>query len=100
MKKVLTIIVTVMMGAVFMYVPAVSFATEQTMEVQTQQEWTVEQTQQEWTVEQTQRDQVVEAAKSQVGYLKGDGDDKYTPNGAGLNMRQVTCEEWTLPGGD
>lgn len=26
-----------------------------------------------------------------------DGDDEYTPEGAGLNMRRVTCEEWTLP---
>ena len=26
-----------------------------------------------------------------------DGDDKYTPASASLDMRQVTCEEWILP---
>ena len=30
--------------------------------------------------------------------VTSDGDDKYTPNTAGLNMRVVTCEEWILPG--
>ncbi|MBE6045183.1 MAG: CHAP domain-containing protein [Clostridiales bacterium] len=69
MKNILTILVTVMMGAAFIYVPAVSFAAEQTIEPETQQEL---------TVEQIQRNQVVETAKSQVGYLKGEGDDKYT----------------------
>lgn len=34
---------------------------------------------------------------NKVFRVTSDGDDKYTPNGAGLNMRQVTCEEWTLP---
>ena len=28
-----------------------------------------------------------------------DGDDKRTPNSAGLNMRQVTAEEWGIPNG-
>ena len=28
-----------------------------------------------------------------------DGDDKKTPPSAGLNMRVVRAEEWTLPGG-
>lgn len=28
-----------------------------------------------------------------------DGDDKKTPNSAGLNMRQVSAEEWVLPNG-
>lgn len=28
--------------------------------------------------------------------VTSDGDDKYTPNSASLNMRQVTAEEWTL----
>jgi hypothetical protein len=32
--------------------------------------------------------------------VTSDGDDKYTPPSATLNMRQVTCEEWTLPGGN
>ena len=29
--------------------------------------------------------------------VTSDGDDLYTPASAGLDMRQVTCEEWTLP---
>lgn len=29
--------------------------------------------------------------------VTSDGDDKHTPASAGLNMRQVTAEEWTLP---
>lgn len=29
--------------------------------------------------------------------VTSDGDDKKTPNSAGLNMRQVSCEEYTLP---
>lgn len=34
--------------------------------------------------------------------VTSDGDDKHTPISAGLNMRQVTAGEWTLPvdGGD
>ena len=28
-----------------------------------------------------------------------DGDDKHTPESAGLNMRQVNAEEWVLPTG-
>lgn len=29
--------------------------------------------------------------------VTSDGDDKYTPASASLDMRQVTAEEWTLP---
>lgn len=29
--------------------------------------------------------------------VTSDGDDKYTPASASLNMRQVTCEEWEIP---
>lgn len=29
--------------------------------------------------------------------VTSDGDDKYTPQSAGLNMRQVTAEEFILP---
>lgn len=29
--------------------------------------------------------------------VTSDGDDKYTPASASLNMRQVTAEEWELP---
>ncbi len=28
--------------------------------------------------------------------VTSDGDDKYTPSSANLNMRQVSCEEWEL----
>lgn len=31
--------------------------------------------------------------------VTSDGDDKYTPPSATLNMRQVTAEEWSLPNG-
>lgn len=31
--------------------------------------------------------------------VTSDGDDKFTPASAGLNMRQVTAEEWELPNG-
>lgn len=29
--------------------------------------------------------------------VTSDGDDKYTPNSASIDMRQVTAEEWKLP---
>ena len=29
--------------------------------------------------------------------VTSDGDDKFTPASASLNMRQVTAEEWSLP---
>lgn len=32
--------------------------------------------------------------------VTSDGDDKKTPNGAALNMRQVSAEMWTLPKGE
>ena len=31
--------------------------------------------------------------------ITSDGDDKYTPRSATLDMRQVTAEEWSLPNG-
>ena len=31
--------------------------------------------------------------------VTSDGDDKKTPASAGLNMRQVSAEEWSLPNG-
>ena len=31
--------------------------------------------------------------------VTSDGDDKHTPTTAGLNMRQVSAEEWELPRG-
>jgi hypothetical protein len=29
--------------------------------------------------------------------VTSDGDDKYTPDSANLNIRQVTAEEWSVP---
>ena len=34
---------------------------------------------------------------SKIFRVTSDGDDKYTPASASLDMRQVTAEEWTLP---
>ena len=31
--------------------------------------------------------------------VTSDGDDKYTPASASLDMRQVTAEEWSIPNG-
>ena len=31
--------------------------------------------------------------------VTSDGDDKYTPESANLNMRTVSAEEWSLPNG-
>lgn len=31
--------------------------------------------------------------------VTSDGDDKFTPSGAKLDMRQVSAEEWSLPNG-
>ena len=31
--------------------------------------------------------------------ITSDGDDDYTPDSAGLNMRNVSAEEWELPNG-
>lgn len=36
---------------------------------------------------------------SKIFRITSDGDDKHTPASAGLNMRQVTAEEWSLPNG-
>ena len=36
---------------------------------------------------------------NKVFRVTSDGDDKYTPTSATLNMRQVTAEEWSLPNG-
>lgn len=33
---------------------------------------------------------------SKIFRVTSDGEDKFTPNTAGLNMRQVTAEEWQL----
>ena len=31
--------------------------------------------------------------------VTSDGDDKYTPDSATINMRQVSAEEWVIPNG-
>lgn len=36
---------------------------------------------------------------SKIFRVTSDGDDKYTPASATLDMRQVTAEEWVLPSG-
>ena len=36
---------------------------------------------------------------NKISRVTSDGDDKYTPSSATLNMRQVTAEEWSLPNG-
>ena len=38
-------------------------------------------------------------ADKKIFRVTSDGDDKHTPDSAGLNMRQVTAEEWALPNG-
>lgn len=36
---------------------------------------------------------------NKVFRVTSDGDDKYTPGSASLDMRQVTAEEWSIPNG-
>ncbi|MBQ6413028.1 MAG: hypothetical protein IJI19_06085 [Ruminococcus sp.] len=36
---------------------------------------------------------------NKVFRVTSDGDDKYTPRSASLDMRQVTAEEWVIPNG-
>lgn len=37
------------------------------------------------------------ASDNKIFRVTSDGDDKYTPASATLDMRQVTAEEWSLP---
>ena len=37
------------------------------------------------------------SSDNKIFRVTSDGDDKYTPDSASLNMRQVTAEEWSLP---
>lgn len=37
------------------------------------------------------------AKDNKIFRVTSDGDDKYTPQSATLDMRQVTAEEWSLP---
>lgn len=53
----------------------------------------------------TKKDKVLEyheifkrSSDGKIFRVTSDGDDKYTPASAGLNMRQVTAEEWQLTG--
>ena len=42
-------------------------------------------------------DVFVRVRDGKIFRVTSDGDDKYTPASASLNMRQVTAEEWQLP---
>lgn len=42
-------------------------------------------------------DVFVRGSDNKIFRVTSDGDDKFTPKSAGLNMRQVTAEEWSLP---
>lgn len=42
-------------------------------------------------------DVVKRASDNKIFRVTSDGDDVKTPESAGLNMRQVTAEEWRLP---
>lgn len=42
-------------------------------------------------------DVFVRGTDNKVFRVTSDGDDKYTPDSAGLNMRQVMAEEFALP---
>ncbi len=44
-------------------------------------------------------DVFIRGADNKIFRVTSDGDDKYTPRSAGLNMRQVTAEEWSLGDG-
>jgi hypothetical protein len=37
------------------------------------------------------------SSDNKIFRVTSDGDDDKTPKSAGLDMRQVSCEEWTLP---
>lgn len=42
-------------------------------------------------------DVVKRVSDQKVFRVTSDGSDNKTPNGAGLNMRQVNAEEWSIP---
>lgn len=42
-------------------------------------------------------DVFIRSRDSKVFRVTSDGDDKYTPASASLDMRQVTAEEWSIP---
>lgn len=44
-------------------------------------------------------DVIKRTSDGKIFRIKSDGDDKRTPASAGLNMRQVTAEEWSIPNG-
>lgn len=41
-------------------------------------------------------DVLMRSSDSKIFRITSDGDDKHTPESAGLNMRQVSAEEWSL----
>lgn len=42
-------------------------------------------------------DVIKRLSDNKIFRIKSDGDDKKTPASAGLNMRQVSAEEWEIP---
>lgn len=44
-------------------------------------------------------DVFVRGSDNKIFRVTSDGDDRFTPKSAGLNMRQVSAEEWGLPNG-
>lgn len=44
-------------------------------------------------------DVVRRVSDGKIFRITSDGDDKKTPKSAGLNMRQTSAEEWSLPDG-
>lgn len=45
------------------------------------------------------RDVFRRLSDNKIFRVTSDGDDKKTPNSAGLNMRVVSAEEWNIPNG-
>ena len=44
-------------------------------------------------------DVIMRKRDNKIFRVTSDGDDKHTPQTAGLNMRQVSAEEWVIPNG-
>ncbi len=42
-------------------------------------------------------DVIKRLSDNKIFRVTSDGDDKHTPDSAGLNMRQTTAEEWEIP---
>lgn len=51
------------------------------------------------TINLQYHDVIKRVRDNKIFRITSDGDDNYTPGSAGLDMRQVEAEEWTLPNG-